>query len=139
MKKKILLSVFVIFLVLALIGCVGVTPDLYQKDKIVKTVVNYWSALSNKQYELAKSYCIPHGNAYYAVEEYQSLFDYNYITLDWILVYNWVEIIGSKATVNMDITLIVTVCLEDVCSDENETLYNCSVDLIKIDNVWKLK
>ena len=139
MKKKILLSVFVIFLVLALIGCIGVIPDLYQEDKVVKTVVNYWSALSNKQYELAKTYCMPCGNAYYAVEDYQSRFDYDYVTLNWILIYNWVEIIRNEAIVNMDINLIVTVCLEDICSNENETLYNYSMYLIKISGDWKLK
>ena len=139
MKNKILLSMLVIFLFLALIGCTGVTPDVYQEDKVTKAVVNYWSALSNKQYESAKTYCVPYGNAYYAVEGYQNLFDYDYMTLNWILVYNWVKIIGNKATVNADITLIVTVCLGDICSNESETLYNCSVDLIRIDDDWKLK
>ena len=142
MKKKVFLLVFVIFLVLALIGCAGVTsiiPDLYQEDKVIKVVVNYWSALSNKQYGLAKTYCMPYGNAYYAVEGYQSLFDYNYMTLDWISYINWVKIIGSKATVNMNVTLIVTVCFEDICSSESETLYNYYIYLAKIDDDWKLK
>ena len=139
MKKKTILSIFVMFLVLALIGCSGVTPDLYQEDKVAKTIVNYWSALSNKQYELAKTYCVPYGDAYYAVEEYQSLFDYDYITLNWIIVYNWVKIIRNEAIVNMDINLIVTVCLEDICSNESETLYNYSMYLIKINGDWKLK
>ena len=139
MKKKILLSAFVVSLVLILIGCLGVTPiipDVNQEEKIRGTVNNYWSALSNKQYGLAKIYCVPHGNAYYLVEGYQNLFDYDYVTLDWTPCINYVEINGNEATVNIDITLIVTVCLEDICSTESETLYNYPMYLIKTDDIW---
>lgn len=142
MKKKILLSVFVIFLIFILIGCSGVIPiipDISQEEEIKEVINNYWLALSNKQYELAKNYCLPYGNAYYAVEEYQNLFDYDYITLNWILYINWVKIIGSNATVNTDITLVVTVCFEDICSSESETFYNYSMYLIKNNGDWKLK
>jgi len=142
MRKKIILSFFIILLSLVLINCSGVipiTPDINQKEEIKEVINNYWLALSNKQYELAKIYCITYGDAYYAIEEYQNLFDYDYITLNWILVYNWVEIIGSNAIVNVNITLIATVCFEDICSSSSETINNFSVYLIKIDNIWKLK
>ncbi|GAH38293.1 unnamed protein product, partial [marine sediment metagenome] len=67
MKKKILLSVFVIFLVLILIGCAGIVPPpLHNAEEILRTVDNYWSALSNREFELAKTYCIINGNAYQA-------------------------------------------------------------------------
>jgi hypothetical protein len=139
MKKKILLSVFVVSLALILIGCSGVTPiipDVNQEEEIRGTVNNYWSALSNKQYELAKIYCIPHGNAYCMVEEYQNLFDYDYVTLNWTPHINYVEINGNEATVNIDIALIVTVCFEDICSTESEILYNYPMYLIRIDDIW---
>lgn len=141
MKRKILLSVFIIFLVLALVGC-GVILNISQKEEIKEVVVNYWSALSNKQYELAKTYCMLYGDIYYAVEEYQNLldyFDYDYITLNWTPYINWVKIIGNKAIVDMDITLVSTVCFEDICSSESETVYNYSMYLIKIDGDWKFE
>ena len=139
MKKKILLSVFVVSLVLILIGCLGVAPiipDVNQEEKIRGAVNNYWSALSNKQYELAKIYCIPHGNAYYAVEEYQNLFDHDYVTLNWTPHINYVEINGNEASVNIDIALIVTICFENICSTESETLYDYPMYLIKTDDIW---
>ena len=138
MKKRILLSVFVVFLVLEFIGC-GIIPDINQEEKVKGIVIDYWLALSNKQYELAKTYCIPHGFAYSGVEDYQNLFYYNYMTLDWTPYINWVEIIGSEAIVNMDVTFIVIVCFEDICSTESETFYNYFMVLAKIDGVWKLK
>ena len=67
------------------------------------------------------------------------MFDYDYITLNWTTYINWIKIIGNKATVNINITLFVTVCFEDICSSESETLYNYSMYLTKIDSIWKLK
>ena len=141
MKNKVLLLFFAIFFVLILIGCSGVIPvipDENQEEKVKEVINNYWSALSNKQYELAKTYCIPYADAYHAVEEYQNMFDYDYMTLDWITYINWVKIIGSKATVNINITLNVTVCFGDICSSESENLFNYLMYLIKIDDIWKL-
>ena len=142
MKKKIILLVFVVFLTLTLIGCSGVTPiipDGNQEEEAKEIINNYWSALSNKQYKLAKTYCILYGDAYYAVEGYQNMFDYNYMTLNWIPYINWVNIIGSKATVNINIILNVTICFENICSSESENLYNYLMYLIEVDDIWKLK
>ena len=137
MKKKILLSIFVVFLILLFVGC-GIIPDVNQEEEVKEVINNYWLALSNKQYELAKTYCVSYGDAYYAVEDYQSLSDYDYVTINWTSYINWVNIIGNNATANMKLTLVVTVCLEDICSTQTETLYNYSMYLVKIDNIWKL-
>jgi len=138
MRKKILLLVFVVSLALVLVSC-GVIPDISQKEEIKEVINNYWLALSNKQYELAKTYCMPYGNAYYAVEDYQTLSDYDYVTINWTTNINWVGVTGNKATVSTDITLVVTVCLEGICSTQIEKLYNYSMYLIKISGNWKLK
>jgi len=139
MKKKILLSFFTIFIVFSLIGC-GVTLDTNQKEQTIKEVINnYWLALSNKQYELAKTYCIPYGDAYNAVENYQNLFDYDYITINWDSYINWINIIGNEAVANIKLVLNVTVCFDNICSTQTETLYNYSMYLIEIYNIWKLK
>lgn len=52
---------------------------------------------------------------------------------------NWVKITGNNATANIDLTITVTVCFEDICSDASETLYNYPMYLTKINGVWKLK
>jgi len=138
MKRIILLSVFVVCLVLVLVGC-GIIPDTNQKEEVKEVTNNYWFALSNKQYGLAKTYCIPYGDAYYAVEDYQILSSDDCVTINWTPCINWVKIIGNKATINMTITLDVTVCLEDICSSQNETLHNHSMYLIKGCGDWKLE
>jgi len=135
MKRKVFLSLFIICLIFTLIGC-----DIVNHEEEIKEVVNaYWSALSNKQYELAKTYCITYGDAYYAVEDYQILSSDDNVTINWTSYINWIEIIGDKATVDLDITLIMTVCLEDVCSTQTENLYNHLMYLIKNCGEWKLK
>lgn len=62
MKKIILLSVLIIFLVLILTGC-------GDKEKISKVIDDYWLALSNRQYELAQTYCIEGGSRYKYAEK----------------------------------------------------------------------
>jgi len=138
MRKKILLLVFVVSLTLVLVSC-GIISDISQKEEIKEVINNYWLTLSNKQYELAKTYCVPYGNAYNAVGDYQALSDYDYITINWTPYINWVKIIGNKATADMNITLVVIVCLEEICSTQTEILYNYYMYLIKDNGVWKLK
>ena len=138
MRNKLLVVGLIMSLVLALVGC-GIVSDVNQKEEVKEVVNNYWLALSNKQYELAKTYCISYGDAYYAVEDYQSLSDYDYVTINWTIYINWVNIIGNKATANMRLTLNVIVCFEDICSTQTETLYNYSMYLTKISGIWKLK
>lgn len=142
MKNKFLLSIFVIFLILILVGCAGVTPvipDVYQEEKVEKVINNYWLALSSRQYELAKTYCILNGKWYLATEEYQDMPYFGFSTLTWNAYFNYIEINGNSAKANINLTLTVTVCFEDICSTESETLYNCPMYLTKISGVWKLK
>lgn len=140
MRKVYFLVILFLILAIFLNGCGGgvVTPAT-DETKVKGVIQGFWSALSNKQCELAKTYCIPYGNAYNAVEEYQNLFGYDYATINWTPYINWVEIIGNEATVNMNLTLTVTVCFGNTCSTESETLYNFYMYLIKIDGAWKLK
>ena len=142
MKRKILLSVFVIFLVLTLIGCsgiTGVTPIENQEVKVKEVINNYWLAMSNREYELAKSYCIINGNAYQATEGYQNAPYIASSTLIFNVYFNYVDINGNNSKVNINLTLTATVCFEDICSSSSETINNFSMYLSKIDGVWKLK
>jgi len=134
MKRKYFLVILFLILAIFLNGCVGgvVTPAT-DEAKVKGVIQDYWLALSNRQYELAKSYCIPFGVFYNLVEEYQSI-PYYGSTVKFIPYFNWVEVTGNNATVNMNIT--ITVCFEDICSDE--ILYNYSMYLTKSSGVWKL-
>lgn len=141
MEKKILLSVFVVFLVLALVGCV-IVPDVSQKEEIKEVINNYWSALSNRQYSLAKSYCIPNGNFYNNVDLviiYQDIPYYDLSKATWIPYINWVCIIDNKAVANIDITVNYAICFEGIYTDVSGMMKDYSIDLIKIAGDWKLK
>ena len=123
MKNKILLSTLVIFLVLSLIGCSGVvTPPLHDKEEILILVNNYLLALSNREYELAKTYCIPNGNAYQAVEVYQNIPYLDSSTLIFTAYLNYIEVYGINAEININLTLTATVCFGDICSSESEII-----------------
>ena len=142
MKKKIIISFVVIFLILVLVSCAGVIPtipDEYQEEKVKGIIINYWLALSNRQYELAKTYCVPYGNAYQAAEEYQDMPYIGSSTLTFNVYFNYIKINGNNAKANFNLTLIATVCFEDICSSASEKLYNCSIYLSKISGDWKLK
>jgi len=101
-----------------LVGCGGTgiptTPEISINDEaeVESVIQDYCLALSNRQYELAKSYCIPFGDFYNLAEEYQNM-----------------PYFGST-------TMVFT--HEDICAEESEILYNYSMDLIKSNGTWKL-
>ena len=77
MKRKVLLSVLVIILILALTGCV-VTPELItDKSLAEEAVYNYWQAIINRQYELAKCFCIYDGIWYNKIDEWEEYININ--------------------------------------------------------------
>ena len=141
MKKKIFLLVFVIFLTFTLVGCSGVVtpPLIHENEDILRVVNNYWLALSNREYELAKIYCILNGNAYQAAEEYQDMPYFESSTMMWTCYFNDLEANGNSAEMNINLTLTVTVCFDDICSSESETINNFIIHLTKIGGVWKLE
>ena len=140
MKKKILLSTFVVFLIFAIAGCSGIiAPPLHNAEEILRAVDNYFLALSNREFELAKTYCIPNGSAYQAVEEYQNAPYIDYSTLIFTAYLNYVETNGNNSEVNINLTLTATVCFDEICSSSSETINNYSMYLIKINDIWKLK
>jgi len=115
MKRKILISFFVILLILELTGC-GMIPEgdpNWNDEKEIEESVNYyWDMISVGDYELAKIYCIPDGDAYNVVEEYEDL---NYSNLKFIVNYNWIKIIEDEAIINTDLIIIKSNESEVVC------------------------
>ena len=144
MKRKLFLLVLVLVVTMFLVGCGGgipTTPGISITDeaKVKSVIQDYWLALSNRQYELAKTYCIPFGDFYNLAEEYQDMPYFEGSSLTWNAHFNYIEINGNSAKSNINLTLTVTVCFEDICSTESETLYNYSIYLTKISGAWKLK
>lgn len=141
MRNRLLLLIFIIFLTFALIGCSGIiTPPLLDNEEKILIIVNdYWLALSNREYELAKTYCILNGNAYQAVEEYQDMPYFESSTMIWTCYFNDVEVNGNSAEMNINLSLTVTFCFDEICSSESETINNVTMYLTKVNGIWKLK
>jgi hypothetical protein len=76
MKRKFLISFLIILLILALTGCV-VAPELTDRFLAEEAVYNYWQAIINRQYELAKCYCIIGGIWYNKVDEWKEYININ--------------------------------------------------------------
>jgi len=115
MKKKTLFLVLVLFLILALIGCRMIPdgdPDWNDEKDIEELINYYWYSISVGSYDLAKIYCIPDGDAYNVVEEYEDL---NYSNLEFIVNYNWIKIIEDEAIVSIDLIIIKSNESEVVC------------------------
>ena len=144
MKRKYIFVVLFLILAMFLVGCSGdgipTTPGISITDeaKVKSVIQDYWLALSNRQYELAKSYCILYGEYYFLVEELQDIFYVGSSTWTFEPYFNYVEITGNNAKANINLTSTVTVCFGDICSDESETIYNWSMHLTKSNGVWKL-
>jgi len=82
-------------------------------------------------YDLAKIYCIPKGDAYIVVEEYEDL---NYSNLELIVNYNWIKIIEYGAIVIIDLIIVK--------SNENEVVGDYIMYLTKNPSItinWILK
>jgi len=115
MKRKILLLVLVILLVLVFTSCRMIPEDDpdWNDEKAIEELINYyWDMISVGDYELAKIYCIPDGDAYNVVEEYEDL---NYSNLEFIVNYNWIKIIEDEAIVSIDLIIIKSNESEVVC------------------------
>jgi len=151
MKRKVLLLFLAILLILTLIGCEviqpdgdfdefvpPVYPDMTEEDVLKELVNYYWYAISQGWYRLAKHCCIPDGDAYNVVGEYEAILYPLSSTLEFVICYNKIEIMENDATVNIDLTIINTSGYGDSHLVEEETLYNYIMYLVK-PKTWKLK
>jgi len=109
MKKKYLLSVLAIFLILALTGCgpnfLNGCGDSMQAEQ---TAWDYWRAITNRQYELAKFYCVPGGIWYNKVDEWEEYININSQGEASLMIYEPIfykptEVIGDTAIVYIQV------------------------------------
>jgi len=107
-KRKVLISFFIILLILALTGCGMVAPGIPSWMVVEETVYNYWQAIINREYELAKWYCVPDGVWYNKVDEWEEYINANSEGEASILIfldkfYGPTEIIGDIDNYDPDI------------------------------------
>jgi len=105
MKRKILILFLAMLLILALTGC-AVTPELItDKFLVEETVYNYWQAIINRQYGLAKCFCVIGGIWYNKVDEWEEYINTNsegecsFLIIYFDKFYKPTEIIGCDAVV----------------------------------------
>ncbi len=108
MKRKILLSILVVFLIL--VGCssdfIDGEPEWMRAEY---RVYQYWQAIINRQYELAKFYCIPDRIWYNKVDEWEEYINTNSEGEALMLIYlphfyKQTKVIGNNAIVYARIT-----------------------------------
>ena len=148
MKKKVLISFLVILLILILTGCV-VTPELTtDKSLAEETVYNYWQAIINRQYELAKFFCIIGGVWDKKVDEWEEYINVNsegecsFLIIYFDKFYKPTEIIGDNAVVYAKIITdkIVFPCKKMIGIDFD--IFEYETELIKQNypyGDWELK
>ena len=109
--KKILLVVLAIFLISILAGCEPHFLDGMEiEDCAEDFVYNYWIAMINRQYELAKWYCITNGVWYNKTDEWEEYINTNSEGEASVLVYfhyfyKPTEVVGNSIIVYAKISV----------------------------------
>ena len=98
MKRKLFFVGLFLILAIFLSGCSsgGLVTPATDEAKVKSVIQDYWLALSNRQYDLAKTYCILNGKYYLAVEEYQDIPYVGSSTWTFEPYFNYVEITGKS-------------------------------------------
>ena len=122
MKRKVLISFFVILLILALTGCGMIAPGLPSWMVAEQTVYNYWQAIINRQYGLAECFCIYDGIWYNKIDEWEEYININsedycsFLIIYFDKFYKPTEVIEDTAVVYVRIIAdkIVVPCNSDL-------------------------
>jgi len=112
MKRKVLLLVIIVFSISILSGC-GVIPCDPEWDRAEQETCSYWQAIINRQYELAKCFCIYDGIWYNKVDEWEEYINTNSegeasVVICGPVFYEETEVIGDNATVYTRIVTDIT-------------------------------
>ena len=152
MKRKVLISFFVILLILVLNGCV-VAPELTDSSLAEEAVYNYWQAIINRQYGLAKCFCIYDGIWYNKIDEWEEYININsedpcsFLIIYFDEFYKPTEVIEDTAVVYARIIAdkIVVPCNSDLHKKMNGLdidIFEYETELIKQNypyGNWELK
>jgi len=109
MKRKVLLLVLVILLVLALTGCGTHFFDGMDDEGLVEQIVyDYWMAIMNRQYELAKWNCIPGGVWDHKTDELEECINANSEGDALVMIYFTYPYFSKKTEIIGDTALVYT-------------------------------
>jgi len=148
MKRKVLLLVLVVFLVLILAGCESHFLDGMDDEGIVEQIVfDYWLAMMNRQYELAKYYCIPGGVWDHKTDELEECINANSEGDDLVMIYFTYPYFSKKTEIIGDIALVYTyVVIEKIPSLDSVEHINIASDEYEMELIretlpqgWMLK
>jgi len=108
LKSKLLLSIFIIFLILALVSCNPIPIGESEEARAEDAVYLYWQAITNRQYELAKHHCIVDGIWYNKTDEWEEYININSegeasLLISPLYLYDETEVIGNNAIVYAEI------------------------------------
>ena len=145
MKKKILLLVLFILLISVLTGCKIIPPCCPEEMRAQQKVYSYWQAIINRQYELAKYYCITDGVWYNKVDEWEEYIDTNSEGEASVVIrlhpfYKQTEVFEDNAIVYVTVSAD-KIPFPDSCATYVDT-FEYEIELIKETSPptnWKLK
>jgi len=137
MKKRIILSVLIVFLFLALMGCNG--GIITDESKVRNVIEEYFSAITEQNWNKAKSYCIYESDIYYEtcdLEEHINDLIFQYETVDITLEIDIFDI----SIYNIDYAEAYVYGTSDIsynsASDSSDG--DGHIYLQRVDNNWKI-
>lgn len=129
--KKLALLILVVVLLLGLMGCGVITPAT-DEEKVESVVYEYFLAISDQDWDKAKSYCVSGSVMYDNTLQMQTAFEEFDVIWNWIIDITSTSVIGNYAEVYFDATVVLEGTKRDLQID-NVTFY-----LQKVGNDWKI-
>ena len=142
MNKKNCSIIFLLIFVLLLTGCgsgVPTYPGISTDEARARMVINeYFLAISNQNWNKARSYCVYGGTRYYTTTQIESIINSYRLYCSVVTINVFPEIIstrvyGNYAEVYFYYSMTVSAC-GDFDSDSSYTTYG----LQRVGNSWKL-
>ncbi len=143
MNKKIFCISAILILILLLSGCTGEKPTLPEMptdEELIRGVIDdVLSALSAKEFDRAKTYCVKDSSAYSSVVDLENYIKKKSnscinITLNFSADISKIDIDGDNAQANGYLTNIIT-CDKKVDDDSR----NVTFSLQKVSGSWKVR
>ena len=134
MKRKYFLVVLFLILAMFLSGC-GIITDA---EKVRDVIDEYFLAISDQEWEKAKSYCIYESDVYYETCDFEDYIDslnldFSFVDITFLVDIFDIRINGNDASAYVDGIL-------NIITDDSSIIDNSSGHfyLQKVDNNWKL-
>lgn len=139
MKSKILLLVFVILLVLVFTGCGPHFLNGMDDEGLVEQIVyDYWLAIMNRQYELAKWYCLPGGVWDHKTDELEECINTNSEGEASVIVYFTYPYFNKITEIIEDTAFVYTFVPIDIIPFPGSNVIG-GISLAEMDNYYEME